>query len=124
MLKTVIAGLTLIASAGLCLAQEMIDHHGHDQTTQDQHAKFHGFYLGLRQPKSGISCCNNQDCRPAFHRVTPTGIEVEINGVWRSMPQGTVIETETPDQGAHWCGIGENSGAPTTYCVIIPRGNT
>ena len=84
------------------------------------HAKFHHFYRGLNQPGSGASCCNDNDCRPVPYRVTPTGVEILIAGRWIRPPDVRTMEIETPDAGAHWCGI-ESTEEPLTFCAIIPR---
>ena len=87
------------------------------------HAKFHHWYHTLKQPDNAVaSCCNNQDCRPVKYRVTPQGVSMLINGRWLVVPQSKVMEKETPDQGAHWCGVREQSEDPHTYCAVIPRG--
>ena len=87
------------------------------------HALHHeGFYMGLKQPGTGVSCCNNRDCRPAEHRVTPKGVEFLVAGRWIMPPQSQLIEIETPDAKGHWCGYRENTSAPVTYCAIVPRG--
>ena len=84
------------------------------------HDKFHQFYKGLQQPGSGASCCNNKDCRPVAFRVTATGVEMLIAGRWIRPPDVRTLEIETPDGGAHWCGI-ETRDEPITFCAIIPR---
>lgn len=87
------------------------------------HALHHeGFYMGLKQPGTGMSCCNNRDCRPAEHRVTPKGVEFLVAGRWIMPPQSQLIEIETPDAKGHWCGNRENTATPVTYCAIVPRG--
>lgn len=87
------------------------------------HAKHHEhFYMGLKQPGTGMSCCNNQDCRPAPHRITATGVEFFVAGKWFMPPQSKLIEVETPDAEGHWCGVNERASTPTTFCAIVPRG--
>ena len=88
------------------------------------HARHHeGFYMGLKQPGTGVSCCNNQDCRPAKFKITATGIQMEVAGKWIVPPMSKVIETETPGgNSAHWCGVMEHSASPITFCAIVPRG--
>jgi hypothetical protein len=87
------------------------------------HARYHeNFYMGLKQPGSNVSCCNDRDCRPVRHRITPAGVVLEIGGRWIIPPQSQMIETDTPDAGAHWCGVGEDMREPITFCAIVPRG--
>jgi hypothetical protein len=86
------------------------------------HARYHeNFYMGLKQPGTGVSCCNNQDCRPAPHRVTPNGVEFYIAGKWFMPPVERLIEHESADQ-SHWCGTAEHLKEPITFCAIVPRG--
>jgi hypothetical protein len=88
------------------------------------HARYHEqFYMGLKQPGTGVSCCNNQDCRPAPHRVTPNGVEFFVGNRWFMPPADRLIETDTPSgTTSHWCGTGEHLKEPITFCAIVPRG--
>jgi hypothetical protein len=87
------------------------------------HARFHeNFYMGLKQPGTQMSCCNNLDCRPAPHRVTPNGVEFYIAGKWFMPPADKLMEVTTPDASSHWCGTGESLREPITFCAIVPRG--
>lgn len=86
------------------------------------HAKHHDeLYKSLKQPGTGVSCCNNMDCRPAPHRMTATGVEFFVAGRWIMPPADKLIEHEMTAQ-SHWCGIGEGSASPITFCAIVPRG--
>lgn len=86
------------------------------------HAKHHDdFYRHLKQPGTNVSCCNNQDCRPAPHRVTPNGVEFFVGSKWITTPTERLIEHERTEVG-HWCGLNENTTDPITFCAIVPRG--
>lgn len=85
------------------------------------HAKFHHWYQHFKQPGTGMSCCDGKDCRPiSSYRVTPNGVEILVNGIWFFPPPQTVIESDTIDGGAHFCGI--DGKPPHTFCAIIPKG--
>lgn len=85
------------------------------------HARYHSdFYAHLRIPGTQSSCCNNQDCRPVAHRITSTGVRFLVNGTWLTPPTNRLIQTTTPDGGAHWCGVTFRGAPPHTYCAIIP----
>lgn len=88
------------------------------------HAAHHeNFYMGLKQPGTNISCCNNHDCRPVKYRITAVGVLMEVGGKWIAPPVAKIMELDNvPDAGAHWCGIFEHSSTPVTYCAIVPRG--
>jgi hypothetical protein len=108
-----IVALILLAQSVPAFAQ---DHHGHAQHHDN-------FYLHLKQPGTGMSCCSGLDCRPirAF-RITPVGVEFQIEGRWHLMPAEKIMEETVPDgTGAHWCGVGERTANPTTYCAVLPR---
>ena len=86
------------------------------------HPMFHNWYQQLRQPGTSRSCCSMRDCRPVPYKVVPTGVTMFVGGKWVHVPQERLMESETPDDGAHWCGIGESwDKPPTTFCAIIPR---
>jgi hypothetical protein len=85
------------------------------------HSMFHDWYQQLRQPGTNRSCCSLRDCRPVPYKVVPSGVVLSVGGKWIQVPRERLIESETPDDGAHWCGIGESWDKPTTYCAIIPR---
>ena len=85
------------------------------------HSMFHDWYRHLRQPGTNRSCCSLRDCRPVPYKVVPTGVIMFVGGKWILVPRERLMESETPDDGAHWCGIGESWDKPTTYCAVIPR---
>ena len=86
------------------------------------HAKHHDqLYKSLKQPGTGMSCCNNQDCRPVPHRITTTGVEFFVHGRWLMPPARVVMEVDMTSE-SHWCGVAEGSASPITYCAIVPRG--
>jgi hypothetical protein len=91
--------------------------HAHDPAG---HALHHHWYMGLKQPGTGMSCCSDKDCAPARWRSTPNGIEFLIGGQWIMPPKSTVMEIETIDGDGHWCGI--KGPVPHTFCAIVPRG--
>ena len=86
------------------------------------HAKFHDeIYKSLKQPGTGMSCCNNMDCRPVPHRITPTGVEFFVGNRWLLPPASKLIEHDRAEQ-SHWCGVGEATASPITFCAVVPRG--
>lgn len=107
---------SIIIASVLCVSLPALaeDHAGHA-------AHHDELYKGLKQPGTGMSCCNNSDCRPAPHRKTMTGVEFFVAGRWIMPPPSKLIEHDMTSQ-SHWCGVGEGSASPITYCAIIPRG--
>lgn len=86
------------------------------------HAKFHDeLYKTLKQPGTGASCCNNMDCRPVPHRITPTGVEFFVGNRWLLPPTSKLIE-RSDIESSHWCGLGEATASPITFCAVVPRG--
>jgi hypothetical protein len=106
---------TIIAAVCVCVASIV---QAHDPAG---HAKHHDeFYRHLKIPGTVMSCCNNQDCRPAKYRITSTGVEMEVAGRWIMTPQSRVIEHIEATE-SHWCGVNEDTDSPKTFCAIIPR---
>lgn len=108
------------SAATLCVVMFASPSFAHDHAG---HAKHHEhFYKNLKQPGSNVSCCNDQDCRPAPHRVTPHGVEFFVGNRWFMPPADRLMEVTTPDASGHWCGLRENTPEPHTFCAIVPRG--
>jgi hypothetical protein len=68
----------------------------------------HDIYSPLRD-RWGNSCCNDKDCRPALYRMTPTGVQMLVNGDWITIPdyviQYRALHGDTGEtDGGHWCG--------------------
>jgi len=82
---------------------------------QDGHAKYHDHFYSKLKQSNGISCCNDQDCRPATYRQIGGRVEFFIGDRWIVAPQEKVQTMVTPDGGGHWCGIGY-----ATFCAILP----
>ncbi len=81
----------------------------------DGHAQHHDWYRDLRQPGSGISCCNRQDCRPVRAYV-------DEDGRWHALVQGrlvgipwyVILKQSAPDGGSHLC----MSQTGVVYCFV------
>lgn len=86
------------------------------------HSAWHDkFYRGLLRNDTKTSCCNLADCRPTSVRMTSAGYEVKVDGVWTSVPRGSIQNVIAPDAGAHVCAPkqqGQNVGV--IYCVVLP----
>ena len=79
----------------------------------------HSWYTGLRN-RSGISCCEDQDCHPVGLCVLPDRKQgLVIEGVCRPIPRDKVLDLPSPDGGAHacWQRFGQ---PPAIRCVILP----
>jgi hypothetical protein len=68
----------------------------------------HDIYSHLTT-KSGRSCCDGTDCRPAHYRITAAGVEMLVNERWVHIPRGMLqyrtLEGDTGETaGGHWCG--------------------
>jgi hypothetical protein len=87
---------------------------GHDQWHKD-------FYERLIRKDTKTSCCNLADCRPTSARMVGDHYEVQVDGVWMSVPQDAIQNVSAPDGGAHVCAPpqnGRNKGV--IYCVVLP----
>ena len=83
----------------------------------------HDIYTHLKS-KSGKSCCDGADCRPATYRITRSGVEMLVGETWVWVPRGIVeyrtLEGDTGEtNGGHWCGESYEGGF-VTYCAFLP----
>ena len=74
--------------------------------------------------RSGESCCDNSDCRPAPYRTTSSGVEMLVGETWVWVPRGIIeyrmLEGDTGEtNGGHWCGE-KYDGGFVTYCAFLP----
>jgi len=85
-------------------AQQPSGRHG------DGHAQHHDWYKDLRQPDTGLRCCNGSadgktgDCRPAPSWVGEDGLYRVWDGrEWLVVPKSKILTMPTPDRGTHLC---------------------
>ena len=79
----------------------------------------HGWYTGLRN-RSGISCCEDKDCRPVRLCILPDRKEgLLIEGVCRPIPWGAIGCWRPGPRSVHacWQSFGH---PPAVRCVILP----
>lgn len=88
------------------------------------HAELHHWYLTLRQPITGMSCCSNRDCRPTQARVENGIVEVEVDGEWTAVTQDKIIKTPSPDLQSHVCAPkpGFMFSKGHIFCVVLGAG--
>ena len=95
-------------------------------------AEAHDIYLLLKD-RSGNSCCHEGDCRPASYRVTPTGVQMFVEGEWIAVPDFTIqyralLGDTGETDGGHWCGRMQNGRGDRmdypTHCAILPPNPT
>jgi hypothetical protein len=95
-------------------------------------ADAHDIYSPLRN-RLGNSCCHEGDCRPAPYRVTPTGVQMFVEGEWITVPDFTIqyralLGDTGETDGGHWCGRMQNGRGSTmdyaTHCAILPPNPT
>jgi hypothetical protein len=92
----------------------------------------HDIYSHLRD-RLGNRCCDENDCRPAPYRVTPTGVQMFVEGEWIAVPDYTLQHRTLPGDpgetaGGHWCGRIQNGRGDrmdyATHCAILPPNPT
>jgi hypothetical protein len=88
--------------------------HGHDA--------LHHWYKTLRQPGTGYSCCNGQDCRRTTARVRRSRIEVLVDGEWTVVPQSTILSVTAPDLNTHVCAPKGPWSPKPIFCVVLGFG--
>jgi hypothetical protein len=95
-------------------------------------ADAHDIYSPLRD-RVGNSCCHEGDCRPAPYRVTPTGVQMFVEGEWIAVPDFTIqyralLGDMGEIDGGHWCGQVQNGQGHrmdyATHCAILPPNPT
>ncbi len=90
----------------------------------------HDIYSHLRDER-GASCCDDQDCRPAFYRLTTRGVQMYVNQQWMDVPNERIQYRALPGDrgetgGGHWCGsaneldLSNPEGVYVTRCAILP----
>jgi hypothetical protein len=78
----------------------------------------HDIYAPLKD-QWGNSCCNNEDCRPAPYRVTPTGVQMLLGDEWIAVPDHMIQYRALPgDMGETAGGIGAGS---SDSCSAVGR---
>ena len=91
-------------------------------------ADAHDIYSPLRD-RVGNSCCHEGDCRPAPYRVTPTGVQMFVEGEWIAVPDFTIqyralLGDTGETDGGHWCGRAQNGQGQrmdyATHCAVLP----
>jgi hypothetical protein len=91
-------------------------------------AEAHDIYSHL-QDRSGNSCCDNKDCRPAPYRVKATGVQMFVGGNWISVHDYAIQYRALPGDtgetgGGHWCGRIRNRHGDDmdheTHCAVLP----
>ena len=114
---TLVAFLFLVLHSSPGGSQEKHGTHG------DGHDVLHRWYETLKQPISGMSCCNNQDCRPTVSRVIGETIQVMVDGEWTTVPQEKIVGTPSPDLGSHVCAPKFSTSKPKhLFCVVLGAG--
>jgi hypothetical protein len=95
------------------LAQD--GHHGQG------HAENHDWYQELKQPGTGLSCCNGVindvegDCRPTRAYINDDGQwYAQLNGRWVPVPPRVVLRQLAPDGASHICA----SKSGMIYCFL------
>ena len=86
----------------------------------------HDIYSHLKD-RWGNSCCDEKDCRPVPYRVTPTDVQMFVDGEWIAVPDYAIQYRALPGDtgetaGGHWCGfIRDGHGDRVDYCNPLRR---
>jgi hypothetical protein len=114
---TVIVAFCTVLYASPGRSQEKHGAHG------EGHDTMHHWYQTLKQPLTGMSCCNNEDCRPTVSRVVGETVEVMVDGEWTAVPHEKIVKTPSPDLGSHVCAPKYSTSKPKTlFCVVLGGG--
>jgi hypothetical protein len=113
-----IALLVVLIVAALAYADEAHDLHMkqmHGTPTRDN------FFRNLKQPDSGISCCQLEDCWPTTQKMNPDGTyRALVRGQWKDIPPQKVVKSPASIDGqAYVCAsmVGDPKFT-TIYCYL------
>lgn len=81
--------LALAVAAALLLATARI---GRSEPPENADPALAPWYRSLKQPGSGIGCCSIADCRPVDARTGPHGWQILVDGLWRDVPPGVILQ--------------------------------
>jgi len=83
-------------------------------------ARGHDPYSDWKQPKTGISCCHNRDCRPTRAYMHDDGRwRALLNGRWVAIPRALVLDRVAPDGGSHICA--DQTGTILCFVGGVPK---
>ena len=79
----------------------------------------------------GVSCCDDQDCRPVPYRFIATGVQMFVDKLWINVPSDRIQYRSLPGDtgetgGGHWCGSAyepdfrNHEGLYVTKCAVLP----
>lgn len=78
------------------------------------HAEHHDEYRHWKQPGNGMSCCNDQDCRPTRAYLTEEGWRAWDGTRWLLVPPSAVLSVRAKDGRTHLCA----TPAGHVYCLV------
>lgn len=100
----VVSACALFGASTFSLVLAQDGHRGHG------HAQSHDWYQELKQPGTGLSCCNGTingvegDCRPTRSYLNDDGVwYAMLNGRWVPVPPRVVLQRLAPDGRSHIC---------------------
>lgn len=100
-----------LASVALLIAPAM----AHDAT--EPYAQW---YNSLKQPGTGVSCCNTHDCSAVDYRIGKDGYEANVDSRWISIPESKVLShQDNPTGHAVLC---MSKVSETIYCFVAASG--
>ena len=104
--------------------------HAEETGHRTHHGDTSQWYTTLKQKGNGVSCCNNQDCKPA-HGWRMAGDRYEYffkeGSKWCQVPESALLENQSPPDGnAHVChgNYLSRDGCPIRVFCFIPGPGT
>jgi hypothetical protein len=87
--------LWLVAFVGAMIVSSMDKAYGAPPENADP--ALAPWFQSLRQPETGMSCCDIADCRPTEYRMTGDDYEVWIDNKWMTVPPRRILQrTDNP----------------------------
>jgi len=78
------------------------------------------WFKSLKQPGSGLSCCDISDCRRADAEWRGNQWWAIVQGEWTPVPRNKELSKMSIDGDAYVCSSQAPSKSPTIYCFVPP----
>jgi hypothetical protein len=93
----------------------------------DTPGPYAAWYEGLKQPRSGTSCCSIADCRHYRVRIRDGNYEVLFEGAWLIVPNEVILQHEDNPTGDYIACVIDNDfqhgiREPRVLCFIRAPG--
>ncbi|MCB1534879.1 MAG: hypothetical protein KDJ44_09175 [Rhodoblastus sp.] len=78
------------------------------------------WFRDLKQPGTGVPCCDVSDCRPVEARTVAGKWEAEINNRWVEVPAEKILQSKSNPTGSAVACYWANGESVTWFCFVVP----